>query len=62
MTLGIAFAGLAWIVVGMMQLVLDHGDVFTITWQVLPYVFSRLAKCWLQQLDLNSLTARRRCR
>ena len=23
---------------------------------------SRLAKCWLRQLDLNSLTARRRCR
>ena len=38
MTAGIAFAGLAWIVVGTMQLVLDHGDVFTITWQVLPYV------------------------
>ena len=28
----------SWIVVGAMQLVLDHGDVFTITWQVLPYV------------------------
>src|SRR5678816_2996232 len=38
MTAGIAFAGLAWIVVGTMQLVLDHGSVFTITWQVLPYV------------------------
>ena len=38
MTAGIAFAGLAWIVVGAMQLVLDHGDAFTITWQVLPYV------------------------
>jgi proton-dependent oligopeptide transporter, POT family len=25
-------------VVGAMQLVLDHGNVFTITWQVLPYV------------------------
>ena len=37
MTAGIAFAGLAWIVVGAMQLVLDRGDVFTITWQVLPY-------------------------
>ena len=38
MTAGIAFAGLSWIVVGAMQLVLDRGDVFTITWQVLPYV------------------------
>src|SRR5262245_27890792 len=38
MTAGIVFAGLSWIVVGAMQLVLDQGDVFTITWQVLPYV------------------------
>ena len=38
MTAGIAFAGLSWIVVGAMQLVLDHGNVFTITWQVLPYI------------------------
>jgi POT family proton-dependent oligopeptide transporter len=38
MTAGIAFAGLSWVVVGAMQLVLDHGNVFTITWQVLPYI------------------------
>jgi len=38
MTVGIAFAGLSWILVGAMQLVLDHGSAFTITWQVLPYV------------------------
>jgi POT family proton-dependent oligopeptide transporter len=37
MTAGIAFAGLSWIVVGAMQLVLDHGNVFSITWQMLPY-------------------------
>ena len=35
MTAGIAFAGLAWIVVGVMQLVLDRGNGFTITWQIL---------------------------
>ncbi len=34
MTAAIGFAGLAWIVVGTMQLVLDHGNVFTIAWQV----------------------------
>src|SRR6478609_5063675 len=44
MTAGIAFAGLAWIVVGAMQVVLDHGNVFTITWQVLPYVFLTLGE------------------
>jgi len=38
MTAGIAFAGLSWIVVGAMQVVLDQGNVFTITWQVLPYI------------------------
>ena len=37
MTAGIAFAGLSWIVVAAMQLVLDRGDAFSITWQVLPY-------------------------
>ena len=39
MTTGIVFAGLSWIVVGVMQLVLDRGNAFTITWQMLPYVF-----------------------
>ncbi len=37
MTAGIAFSGLSWIAVGGMQLVLDGGGVFSITWQVLPY-------------------------
>ena len=37
MTAGIAFSGLSWIVVGAMQLVLDGGTPFSITWQVLPY-------------------------
>lgn len=37
MTLGIAFSGLAWIVVGGFQLAIDGGASFTIVWQVLPY-------------------------
>src|SRR5687767_15228067 len=37
MTAGIAFSGLSWIVVGIMQVVLDGGTLFSITWQVLPY-------------------------
>ena len=37
MTMGILFSGLSWIVVGMMQVVLDRGTGFSITWQVLPY-------------------------
>jgi POT family proton-dependent oligopeptide transporter len=37
MTAGIAFSGLSWIAVGIMQVVLDGGTVFSITWQILPY-------------------------
>ncbi len=38
MTAGIAFAGLAWIVVGGYQLLLDDGQDLSIVWQVLPYL------------------------
>src|SRR3954452_17787789 len=44
MTFGIAFAGLSWIVVGGMQLVLDRGNAFSITWQVLPYILLTLGE------------------
>ncbi|MBC3918837.1 MFS transporter [Undibacterium sp. CY18W] len=37
MGLGIAFSGLAWIVVGFMQLAIDGGNAIEITWQILPY-------------------------
>lgn len=37
MGLGIAFSGIAWIVVGCMQLAIDGGSALDITWQVLPY-------------------------
>ncbi|KQZ74644.1 MFS transporter [Rhodanobacter sp. Root561] len=37
MTAGIAFSGLAWIVVGGLQMVIDGGDPLSIAWQVLPY-------------------------
>lgn len=34
---GIAFTGLAWIVVGGLQLAIDGGDPITIVWQIIPY-------------------------
>jgi POT family proton-dependent oligopeptide transporter len=34
---GIAFAGLAWVAAGLIQLWIDGGDAVSITWQVLPY-------------------------
>ena len=37
MTTGIAFSGVAWIVVGWFQLVIDGGEALSIVWQVLPY-------------------------
>jgi POT family proton-dependent oligopeptide transporter len=37
MGLGIAFSGLAWIVVGSLQLQIDGGSKLTILWQILPY-------------------------
>ncbi|TBR38927.1 MULTISPECIES: oligopeptide:H+ symporter [Dyella] len=39
MTAGIAFSGVAWIVVGAFQLLLDGGDALSIVWQILPYAF-----------------------
>jgi POT family proton-dependent oligopeptide transporter len=39
MNVGIALAGIAYVIVAVMQLVIDSGTRFTITWQVLPYVF-----------------------
>lgn len=37
MGFGIAFAGLAWIAAGMIQLAMDDGEPVAITWQILPY-------------------------
>ena len=37
MGLGIAFSGIAWIVVGLMQVAIDGGNPLSITWQILPY-------------------------
>jgi POT family proton-dependent oligopeptide transporter len=44
MTAGITFAGVAWIVIGLIQLVLDRGQALSLAWQVLPYVFLTLGE------------------
>jgi POT family proton-dependent oligopeptide transporter len=41
---GIAFAGLAWIVAGTLQLAIDGGDAVSIVWQILPYVLLTLGE------------------
>ena len=38
MTWGIAFAGVAWIIAGSLQLVLEGGDKLSILYQIFPYV------------------------
>ncbi len=37
MTAGIAFSGVAWVVVGALQVAMDGGDAISIAWQILPY-------------------------
>jgi POT family proton-dependent oligopeptide transporter len=39
MTAGISFAGIAWVIIGCMQVLLDGGNALPITWQILPYAF-----------------------
>jgi POT family proton-dependent oligopeptide transporter len=53
MTAGIAFSGVSWIVVGLMQVVLDHGTVFTITWQILPYALLTLGEVLVSATGLE---------
>ena len=53
MTAGIALAGVSWIVVGIMQLSLDSGTAYSITWQVLPYVFLTLGEVLVSATGLE---------
>jgi len=50
---GIAFSGLAWIVVGMMQLWIDGGDKLQITWQILPYVLLTIGEVLVSTTGLE---------
>lgn len=50
---GIAFAGLAWIVVGGLQLWLDGGHAVDITWQVLPYALLTLGEVLVSATGLE---------
>jgi POT family proton-dependent oligopeptide transporter len=50
---GIAFAGLSWIVVGAMQVVLNQGNAFSIMWQVLPYALLTLGEVLVSATGLE---------
>ena len=53
MTAGIAFSGVAWVIVGAMQLVLDRGTLFSIAWQILPYAFLTLGEVLVSATGLE---------
>jgi POT family proton-dependent oligopeptide transporter len=53
MTLGIMLAAVAWVIVGIMQLVLDGGTLFPITWQILPYIFLTMGEVLVSATGLE---------
>jgi POT family proton-dependent oligopeptide transporter len=53
MTAGIAFAGMSWIVVGGMQVVLNSGNAFSIAWQMLPYALLTLGEVLVSATGLE---------
>ena len=53
MTVGIALAGLSWVVVAGMQLALDGGSVLSITWQILPYLILTLGEVLVSATGLE---------
>ncbi|MET0617015.1 MAG: oligopeptide:H+ symporter [Luteibacter sp.] len=53
MTVGIGFAAIAWVVVGVLQLTLDGGDAISIAWQILPYVFLTMGEVLVSATGLE---------
>jgi len=53
MTAGIACAGLAWVVIALMQVLLDGGTALAITWQMLPYALLTLGEVWVSATGLE---------
>jgi POT family proton-dependent oligopeptide transporter len=53
MTAGIGLAGLAWIVVGGMQMFLDKDRAVSITWQVFPYTLLTLGEVLVSATGLE---------
>ncbi len=53
MTAGMAFTGISWIIVGLMQLAIDGGDPLSIVWQMLPYAFLTLGEVLVSATGLE---------
>jgi len=50
---GIAFAGLAWVVAGILQLAIDGGDAISLAWQIAPYVLLTLGEVLVSATGLE---------
>jgi POT family proton-dependent oligopeptide transporter len=50
---GIALAGVAWIVAGVLQLAIDAGGAVSIAWQIVPYVFLTLGEVLVSATGLE---------
>jgi POT family proton-dependent oligopeptide transporter len=53
MTIGIALTGASWVIVAIMQLVLDSGATFSIAWQILPYIVLTLGEVLVSATGLE---------
>jgi len=53
MTAGIAFSGLSWLVIAVIQVALDGGTPLAITWQILPYLFLTLGEVLVSTTGLE---------
>jgi POT family proton-dependent oligopeptide transporter len=53
MTAGIAFAGVAWVIIALIQVVMDSGTLLSITWQILPYLFLTLGEVLVSATGLE---------
>jgi proton-dependent oligopeptide transporter, POT family len=52
-TTGMAFAGMAWVVVGFMQLRIDSAAPLSIVWQILPYILLTMGEVWVSATGLE---------
>jgi POT family proton-dependent oligopeptide transporter len=53
MTIGLFLTAASWVIVGVMQLVLDGGTVYSIKWQILPYVVLTLGEVLVSATGLE---------
>jgi POT family proton-dependent oligopeptide transporter len=53
MTVGMVFAGLAWVVVGCIQLVMDRGEPLSIWWQVVPFTLLTMGEVLVSATGLE---------